>query len=180
MSLSSLYVEVNVEQADFAVGRVGLQPAVVRVLSRIDGSQARHLELLHSALSSASMLRNALRPAARSLCPRTSFTHAARLAAQETRKLSTTSVRLANTKTLPNILAGGPAPPVVVKNITSQGLQLASGLVVPGPCIFLEGEVFLWDVPPADTWATLDAKDVRAMFEVFEVVVPRPGEFLQL
>lgn len=90
------------------------------------------------------------------------------------RDLHTTTPRH-GTATLPNILAGGPAPPVVVKQLTPRGLQLASGLLVPGPCIFLEGEVYLWDVPPVDAWEALGAREVRAMFEVFETVVPRPG-----
>jgi NADH dehydrogenase [ubiquinone] 1 alpha subcomplex assembly factor 3 len=81
------------------------------------------------------------------------------------------------TTTLPNILSGGPAPPVVVKTLTPRGLQLDDGLIIPGPCLFLEGEVFLWDVPSLSkgAWNTLSEEDVKARFEVFETVVPRPG-----
>lgn len=50
-----------------------------------------------------------------------------------------TSFPARGTATLPNILAGGPAPPVVVKTLTPQGLQLDDGLIIPGPCLFLEG-----------------------------------------
>jgi NADH dehydrogenase [ubiquinone] 1 alpha subcomplex assembly factor 3 len=79
------------------------------------------------------------------------------------------------TTTLPNILAGGPAPPVIVKSMDSNGLQLADGLTIPGACIFLEGEVFLWDIPPAETWNKMSAAEVQERFELFEVVVPKPG-----
>jgi NADH dehydrogenase [ubiquinone] 1 alpha subcomplex assembly factor 3 len=79
------------------------------------------------------------------------------------------------TTTLPNILAGGPAPPVVVESLTSEGLKLADGLKIPGACIFLEGEVLLWDVPSPDTWAKMKPEEVQERFQVFEVVVPKPG-----
>jgi NADH dehydrogenase [ubiquinone] 1 alpha subcomplex assembly factor 3 len=91
------------------------------------------------------------------------------------RAVHTTPIALSTT-TLPNILAGGPTPPVVVKRMTERGLQLADGLIIPGPCIFLEGEVLLWDVPEADKWENMSEKEIRERFEVFEVVVPRPGE----
>jgi hypothetical protein len=61
--------------------------------------------------------------------------------------------------------------------MTERGLQLADGLIIPGPCIFLEGEVLLWDVPEADKWENMSEKEIRERFEVFEVVVPRPGEW---
>jgi NADH dehydrogenase [ubiquinone] 1 alpha subcomplex assembly factor 3 len=84
------------------------------------------------------------------------------------------------TTTLPNILGGGPAPPVVVRQLTSNGLQLDDGLIIPGACIFLEGEVLLWDAPPAagGGWNALSEADLKARFEVFETVVPRPGVYL--
>ena len=70
-----------------------------------------------------------------------------------------------------NILAGGPTPPVQVKTITNEGIELADGLVLPGACIFLDGKVFLWDVPET-RWEGWDKKH----FEIFDVVVPKPGE----
>lgn len=71
---------------------------------------------------------------------------------------------------LENILGGGPAPPVQVKSIGEEGIQLAGGLVIPAPCIFLDGQVFLWNVPskPWKDWT-------KEHFRIFDVVVPKPG-----
>ena len=70
-----------------------------------------------------------------------------------------------------NILADENPPPVQVKSITNQGINLADGLMIPSACIFLEGKVFLWDV------STTLTKD---HFEIFETVIPRPGTHLVL
>ena len=69
-----------------------------------------------------------------------------------------------------NILGGGPAPPVQVRGTTPSGIELHDGLILPSSCIFLDGNVFLWDVPTSlwSGWA-------KEHFEVFEVVVPKPG-----
>ena len=58
-----------------------------------------------------------------------------------------------------------------VKTITASGIQLADGLVLPAACIFLNGKVFLWNVPEKiwDGWTP-------EHFEVFEAVVPKPGK----
>lgn len=69
-----------------------------------------------------------------------------------------------------NILEGGPAPAVQVKTITAEGIYLAGGLIIPSACIFLDGKVFLWDVPETQ-WEGWDKKH----FEIFDVVVPKPG-----
>jgi len=73
---------------------------------------------------------------------------------------------------LENILGGGPAPPVQVKSIGEEGIQLADGLVIPSACIFLDGQVFLWNIPskPWKDWT-------KEHFRIFDVVVPKPGEF---
>jgi len=71
-------------------------------------------------------------------------------------------------------LSGGPAPAVQVRQVTSAGIELADGLVLPGPSIFLDGNVFLWNTP---THPAGDAKWTgwsKVHFEVFEVVVPKP------
>ncbi|KAI0722340.1 NADH dehydrogenase 1 alpha subcomplex assembly factor 3 [Cerioporus squamosus] len=70
---------------------------------------------------------------------------------------------------LSNILSGGDAPAVQVKTITPNGIQLADGLILPSACIFLDGKVFLWNVPEKtwDDWKT-------EHFEIFETVVPKP------
>lgn len=72
--------------------------------------------------------------------------------------------------------------------MSAAGIELEDGLVLPGACVFLEGRVFLWDVPAADAapgssgkgnggtvWGGLSEAEVRARFELFEVVVPKPG-----
>jgi len=71
---------------------------------------------------------------------------------------------------LTNILAGEIPPPVQVKSITNAGVMLQDGRLLPSACIFLEGEVLLWDVPPT-LWKGWD----ESRFEVFDVVVPKPG-----
>lgn len=72
---------------------------------------------------------------------------------------------------LNNILSGGEAPPVQVKTITSSGIQLADGLVLSSACIFLDGKVFMWNVPET-TWDGWKPEH----FEIFETVVPKPGQ----
>src|SRR6266702_5486295 len=76
---------------------------------------------------------------------------------------------------LTNILAGEIPPPVQVKSITTAGLLLHDGRLLPSACIFLEGEVLLWDVPPT-LWKGWD----KSTFEVFDAVVPKPGACLYL
>ncbi|KAF8889895.1 DUF498-domain-containing protein [Infundibulicybe gibba] len=91
------------------------------------------------------------------------------LAHRSTRSIHTTNAL--RDRSFTNILADDTPPPVQVNSITSAGIQLADGLLLPSPCVFLEGKVFLWDIPSAhqDTW------DVRKEhFELFEVVIPRP------
>jgi len=73
---------------------------------------------------------------------------------------------------LTNILAGEIPPPVQVKSITPAGVLLQDGRLLPSACIFLEGEVLLWDVPPM-LWNGWD----ESKFEVFDVVVPKPGAY---
>lgn len=79
---------------------------------------------------------------------------------------------------LTNILAGDIPPPVQVKSVTQSGITLQDGLIIPSACIFLEGKVFLWDVPLT---AGREAGSLwkgwgKERFELFEVVVPKPGE----
>ncbi|OJA18803.1 hypothetical protein AZE42_00860 [Rhizopogon vesiculosus] len=89
------------------------------------------------------------------------------------RGLHTTSIRKTDRPTaFTNMLAGDVPPPVQVSSITSAGIQLADGLILPSACIFLDGKIFLWDVPTRlwDGWS-------REHLNVFEVVVPKPGAF---
>lgn len=71
---------------------------------------------------------------------------------------------------LTNMLAGDVPPPVQVHSISERGIQLADGLILPSSCIFLEGKVFLWDVPN-----TLWEGWTKEHLEIFDVVVPKPG-----
>ena len=68
------------------------------------------------------------------------------------------------------MLAGGPAPPVQVRHLGPNGIQLADGLEIASPCIFLEGKVFLWNVPE-----TLWQGWTKDHLQIFDVVVPKPG-----
>jgi hypothetical protein len=61
---------------------------------------------------------------------------------------------------------------VQVSTITPAGVLLQDGRLLPSACIFLEGEVLLWDVPPM-LWNGWD----ESKFEVFDVVVPKPGAY---
>ncbi|EAU82712.1 hypothetical protein CC1G_08869, partial [Coprinopsis cinerea okayama7 len=73
-----------------------------------------------------------------------------------------------------NILADDTPPPVQVSSISEDGIQLEDGLQISGPTIFLEGRVFLWDVPPVgegkDRWKGWTEEH----FELFDTVVPAP------
>ncbi|KAG5648710.1 hypothetical protein DXG03_000057 [Asterophora parasitica] len=68
-----------------------------------------------------------------------------------------------------NILADDSPPAVQVNSISNDGLQLQDGLLISSACIFLEGKVFLWDVPN-----TLWTGWTKERFEIFETVVPKP------
>jgi len=62
---------------------------------------------------------------------------------------------------------------VAVKTISSSGIELVNGLVLPSACIFLEGRVFLWDVPRIIDHGNWEGW-TRDHFKIFEVVVPKP------
>ena len=79
-----------------------------------------------------------------------------------------------SSSTFTNILADDDnPPPVQVASIADDGIHLADGLAIPGACIFLEGKVFLWDIPHTlwDGWGTHH-------FKLFEIGAPRPGTFI--
>ncbi|KAL4267413.1 NADH dehydrogenase [ubiquinone] 1 alpha subcomplex assembly factor 3 [Pleurotus pulmonarius] len=71
--------------------------------------------------------------------------------------------------TFTNILADAAPPPVLVDSITEEAIRLHDGLMIPSACIFLDGKVFLWDVPTSlwNGWTP-------SQFKIFEVVRPRP------
>ncbi|KIO12474.1 hypothetical protein M404DRAFT_56975, partial [Pisolithus tinctorius Marx 270] len=87
--------------------------------------------------------------------------------------------------TLTNILASDIPPPVQVLSVSKTGIKLADGLVLTGPVIFLDGKVFLWDVPNGGFSSTVSTGMVSGNMErwegwtsehwsMFEVVVPKP------
>ncbi|KAL0576175.1 hypothetical protein V5O48_005816 [Marasmius crinis-equi] len=88
-----------------------------------------------------------------------------------TRSFHTNSIRRSGPRKEPfvNILEGDIPPPVQVQSITPNGIQLTDGLILPSSTVFLEGKVYLWDVPMSfwEGWQ-------KEHFDVFEVVAPRP------
>lgn len=92
-------------------------------------------------------------------------------------RLFSTSLRCSTHRAthLTNILAQDVPPPVQVASISEQnGIQLANGLILPGACIFLEGNVYLWDAPKQglarDSWKYWSKDHLM----LFDTVVPRP------
>ncbi|TCD63965.1 hypothetical protein EIP91_004734 [Steccherinum ochraceum] len=112
------------------------------------------------------MLRSALQS---TTLRQLSSTRSAAIRASRHRPLHTTPPARQIPTALNNILAGGATPAVQVKTITSEGIELEDGLIIPSACIFLNGKVLLWDTPEQlwDGWK-------EEHFEVFEVVVPKP------
>ncbi|KAJ6615625.1 NADH dehydrogenase 1 alpha subcomplex assembly factor 3 [Mycena sp. CBHHK59/15] len=84
------------------------------------------------------------------------------------RQLHTTSTLRSSPTGLTNILASDTPPAVQVASVSEDGILLEDGLLLPAACIFLDGKVFLWDVPESVThWG-------REHLTMFELVVPRP------
>ena len=104
------------------------------------------------------------------------------------RTLHASSIRTTNHRptSLTNILASEVPPPVQVASVSTAGIKLADGLVFSGPVVFLEGKVFLWDVPNGGfvTGSGVDTKKWDAWnkghWSIFETVVPRPGKLCYL
>ena len=90
------------------------------------------------------------------------------------RFLSTTPRRLDRSFT--NILADDNPPAVQVASIGQEGIQLVDGLKIPGPCVFLEGRVFLWDAPKVGEGKEAWKEWKEEHFELFDTVVPAPGK----
>lgn len=103
--------------------------------------------------------------------------HKPRHAGSHTRTLHTTPSLCDSSFT--NLLADDTPPAVQVSSISTEGIHLADGLLLPGPCFFLEGKVFLWDVANADVASKVRAERWREWnkehFEILETVAPRPG-----
>ncbi|KAI0775392.1 DUF498-domain-containing protein [Irpex lacteus] len=81
---------------------------------------------------------------------------------------TTSSTRSESPTHFTNILAGANAVTAQVKSVAQNGIHLEDGRIIPGPCILLEGKVFLWNVPqPWTGWS-------EEHFEVFKSTVPKP------
>ncbi|KAL0950071.1 hypothetical protein HGRIS_010075 [Hohenbuehelia grisea] len=97
------------------------------------------------------------------------------ISARSTRPLASKCTRpfhrstISRSSTFTNMLADDTPLPVQVDSITDEAIYLQDGLVIPSPCMFLEGKVFLWNVPSAlwEGWS-------KEHFGIFEVVAPRP------
>ncbi|KAH9482196.1 NADH dehydrogenase [ubiquinone] 1 alpha subcomplex assembly factor 3 [Psilocybe cubensis] len=93
------------------------------------------------------------------------------------------STRAVRDSSFTNLLADdGNPPPVQVSSISDAGIQLADGLILPGACMFLEGKVFLWDVPNTDLKSKITAERWNGwngeLFQILEVVTPKPEMLL--
>jgi len=113
-----------------------------------------------------------------SLCCRRS---ALSLTLSAKRNIQTTAIRRDSSFT--NLLADDTPPAVQVSSISNDGIHLADGLLIPGACIFLEGKVFLWDVPDTGSLSSRIASErwkdwAEERFELFDAVLPRPGVLL--
>ncbi|KAF9000208.1 NADH dehydrogenase 1 alpha subcomplex assembly factor 3 [Cyathus striatus] len=121
-------------------------------------------------------LRLVSRSLPRSIVPATAhITHPVNILAKNPiyshRLLTTTTPRRASTFT--NVLASDIQPPVQVSSLSEDGIRLSDGLLIKGACIFLEGNVFLWDVPESGTSNAWKGWS-EDRFNIFEVVVPKP------
>jgi NADH dehydrogenase [ubiquinone] 1 alpha subcomplex assembly factor 3 len=68
---------------------------------------------------------------------------------------------------------------VQVTSVAEDGIHLLDGLKIPGPCVFLEGKVFLWNAPEVkgvgkEAWNEWN----EGHFELLDTVIPTPGTFL--
>jgi NADH dehydrogenase [ubiquinone] 1 alpha subcomplex assembly factor 3 len=92
--------------------------------------------------------------------------------------------RVVRDSSFTNLLADDNPPAVQVSSISDTGIQLADGLVLPGACVFLEGKVFLWDVPESTVASKIREERWKGWrkerFQLFEVIAPRPGLYLRL
>ncbi|KIJ69856.1 hypothetical protein HYDPIDRAFT_23022 [Hydnomerulius pinastri MD-312] len=78
---------------------------------------------------------------------------------------------------LTNMLASDVPPPVQVSSVSAHGITLADGLVLKGAVVFLEGKVFLWDVPqPSKGVGGVSGWEGwgKEQWGLFEIVVPKP------
>ncbi|KAF8958511.1 NADH dehydrogenase 1 alpha subcomplex assembly factor 3 [Flammula alnicola] len=88
------------------------------------------------------------------------------------------TTRVSRDRSFTNLLADDNPPAVQVSSISEAGILLADGLLLPGACVFLEGKVFLWDVPQTNLRSKVKEERWRGWgeerFQLLEVVAPRP------
>jgi hypothetical protein len=71
------------------------------------------------------------------------------------------------------MLASDTPPAVQVASVSEEGILLEDGLLLPAACIFLDGKVFLWDVPESVTnWS-------REHLAMFDMTVLKPGLYIR-
>ena len=70
---------------------------------------------------------------------------------------------------------------VAEKRTIANRLPAIQGLVLSSACVLLNGNVFLWDVPPVSQDGKWEGWG-KQHFQIFDVVVPKPGirRFLEL
>lgn len=89
--------------------------------------------------------------------------------------LSTTVARKSVYDDFRNILDDAERPAIIVDSISETTFKLSDGIILPSNAVFLNGTAFMWDVPPpAFDWPGW----TQEMFEVFEVVAPKPDILL--
>ncbi|KAF9478652.1 DUF498-domain-containing protein [Pholiota conissans] len=134
------------------------------------------LSSVFSRRATSSFTKALLSNQTRHLIPRVACSQPRQILHLCRRSLHTTPILLDRSFT--NLLADDNPPAVQVSSISNDGIQLVDGLVLPGPCIFLEGKVFLWNVPETNAWSKVKEERWKAwgkeFFELFEVVTPRP------
>ncbi|KAM0749959.1 hypothetical protein T439DRAFT_315326 [Meredithblackwellia eburnea MCA 4105] len=77
-----------------------------------------------------------------------------------------------------NIIQADAARPIPqVKSLSAEeGFTMSDGLIIPSPVIFINGALFMWDVPPPQEmgWPGWEVEK----WKLFEVVTPRPDILL--
>jgi hypothetical protein len=86
------------------------------------------------------------------------------------KSLNAGTSRHLNTGPLVNLFESVPGM-LQIRNISEKhGIELEDGLTLKSSCILIGGKVFLWKTPgkPWNGWSEKE-------FEIFEVLVPKPG-----
>lgn len=78
-----------------------------------------------------------------------------------------------------NIHDDAARPAIEVKTINDAGFQFVDGLLVPSPCIFINGTLFMWDAPPVPSNLKWEGWTIEH-FKIYDVVAPRPGPSFQV